>query len=69
VDETVAAIAVVVQPAAAAAVVSSFGFPLVLMGAVVLFLVIQTRVDRRDPRLQAALRSGPEPLVPFEDED
>jgi hypothetical protein len=41
----------------------------VLTVAVALFLVIQTRVDRRDPRLRAALGAGAERLVPFEDEE
>jgi hypothetical protein len=69
VGETVAAVSIIVKPAAAVAVASNFGFPLVLMVAVVLFLVIQTRVDRRDPRLRAALGSTTESLVPFEDEE
>jgi hypothetical protein len=41
----------------------------VLSIAVALFLVIQTRVDRRDPRLRNALGASAERLVPFEDED
>jgi hypothetical protein len=69
VDETVGVVSVVVQPAAAATVASTFGFPLGLMLAVVLFLAIQTRLDRRDARLRAALDARRDQLVPFEEEE
>jgi hypothetical protein len=62
-------VSIVIQPAAAVAVASTFGFPIVLSVAVALFLVIQTRVDRRDPRLRAALGAGTERVVPFVDEE
>jgi hypothetical protein len=58
----------VVKPAAAAAVASTFTFPLALMVAVLVFVVAQSRVDHRDPKLRAAPRSTAETLLPFEDE-
>jgi hypothetical protein len=59
---------IVVKPLAAAAVASSFAFPLLLMVIVVFFLVVQPRMDGRDPKLRAAPRSASESLVPFEEE-
>jgi hypothetical protein len=59
---------VVVRPAAAAAVASSFTFPLLLMLAVLLFLAIQGQLDRRDPKLRNAPRTVAETVLPFEDE-
>ena len=64
----VAQVAFVVQPAAAAAVASTFSFPLVLMLAVLLFLFIQSEVDRRDPKLRAAPGTVAETVIPFEEE-
>jgi hypothetical protein len=58
----------VVRPAAAAAVASSFTFPLLLMLAVLLFLAIQAQLDRRDPKLRNAPRTTAETFLPFEDE-
>jgi hypothetical protein len=58
----------VVRPAAAAAVASTFTFPLLLMLAVLLFLAIQGQLDRRDPKLRATPRTAAETAVPFEDE-
>ena len=40
---------------------------IVLLGLVIVFLVIQDRIDRRDPRLAGA-RVYPEPELPFGDE-
>jgi hypothetical protein len=60
--------AVIVKPAAAAAVASSFAFPLLLMLAVVFFLVVQPRMDGRDPKLRNAPRRTGENLVQFEEE-
>jgi hypothetical protein len=54
-----------VQPAAVAAVATTFGFPLALMLAVVLFLVVQSRMDGRDPKLRAAARTTAETYLPF----
>jgi hypothetical protein len=60
--------AVIVKPAAAAAVASSFAFPLLLMLIVVFFLVVQPRMDGRDPKLRKAPRTTGETLVEFEEE-
>jgi hypothetical protein len=60
--------AIIVKPAAAAAVASSFAFPLILMVIVLFFLVVQPRMDGRDPKLRNAPRSTKESLVPFEEE-
>jgi hypothetical protein len=59
----------VVKPAVAAAVASTFGFPLALMAAVALYLVAQWRVDLRDPKLRAAPQTTAESVVPFEEEE
>lgn len=56
-----------VKPAAAVYVASTFSFPLALMLAVLLFVVIQSRLDARDPKLRARLAAA-ETLLPFEDE-
>ena len=55
----------VVKPTAAAAVATTFTFPLVLMVLVVVFLVVQPRVDRMDPKL----RTAPDVMLGFEEED
>jgi hypothetical protein len=56
-----------VQPAAAVAVAATFGFPLALMLAVVLFLVVQSRLDGRDPKLRAAPLTTADTFLPFVD--
>ena len=58
-----------VKPAAAVAVAATFGFPLLLMIAVLLFLVVQSRLDDRDPKLRAAPLTNADTLIPFRDED
>jgi hypothetical protein len=58
-----------VKPAAAAAVASEFGFPLILMIAVLLFVLVQSRLDGRDPKLRAAPLTAAETILPFRDED
>lgn len=58
-----------VKPAAAAAVATAFGFPLILMVAVLLFLLVQSRLDGRDPKLRAAPLTAAETILPFRDED
>ena len=68
-DNVAAGVSTVVKPAAAAAVATTFSFPLALMVIVLLFLLVQSRVDRRDPRLKQAGGAGPETLLGFEDED
>jgi len=62
-------VAAVVRPGAAAAVATTFSFPLALMLAVLVFLLVQRYVDRRDPKLRAAPRSTAESLVEFKDEE
>jgi hypothetical protein len=57
-----------VNPAAAAQVATTFRFPLSLMLAVILFLVVQDQVDRRDPKLRAAPRTVFDTFVRFRDE-
>ncbi len=66
---TVSEAAKLVKPEVAAAVATTFGFPLGLAVVVVLFLAIQTRLDHRDPKLRATPLSGTEMMVPFESED
>ena len=62
-------VSAVVQPAAAASVANTFSFPLALMVIVILFLVVQPRVDRRDPRLRAQSAASDEREIGFEEED
>jgi hypothetical protein len=57
-----------VQPAAAVAVAATFGFPLALMLAVILFLVVQSRLDGRDPKLRAAPLTTAETFLAYADE-
>ena len=68
-NEAAVRVAVVVKPAAAAAVATTFSFPLILMMAVLLFLLVQRRLDARDPKLRAAPRSAADSLLEFKDED
>ncbi len=56
------------QPEVGAAV-QTFGFPIGLLLAVLAFLVIQNRLDRRDPKLRAAPLTDADTLLPFELED
>ena len=58
-----------VVPAAVAAVAQTFGFPLILTIAVLLFLVIQSRFDGRDPKLRTAPLTTADTFVPFADGD
>lgn len=62
-------VGMVIQPAAVLAVASEFTFPLALAIAVLLFLVVQDQVDRRDPKLRAAPRNVNETLIRFEPEE
>ena len=59
----------VVKPGAAAAVANTFSFPLALMVIVVLFLLVQPKVDRGDPRLRARSAASDEGEIGFEEED
>jgi hypothetical protein len=58
----------VVRPAAAAAVATTFSFPLALMLAVLVFLLVQNRVDERDPKLRVAPQTSGDTVVKFRDE-
>jgi hypothetical protein len=62
-------IAPTVKPAAVAAVASTFGFPLALMLAVLLFLIVQSRIDNRDPKLRSAPLTEADTLLPYADEE
>jgi len=57
-----------VQPAAVVAVAATFGFPLALMLAVLLFLIVQSRLDGRDPKLRSAPLTKADTFLPFADE-
>jgi hypothetical protein len=57
-----------VKPAAALSVASTFTFPLALMVLVLLYILVESRLDARDPKLRAARGAATEPLIPFEDE-
>jgi hypothetical protein len=59
----------VVRPEAAVAVATEFGFPLGLAGAVLVFLIVQGHVDRRDPKLRIAPQNAGETFVTFKGED
>jgi hypothetical protein len=58
----------VISTDAAVAVASGFGFPIALALLVLLFLVIQPRVDKRDPKLASAPHGLTDTLVAFEDD-
>jgi hypothetical protein len=57
------------KPEAVEAVAKTFSFPLALAVVVVLFLLLQKRLDDRDPKLRYAPRSSGEAYLVFEDED
>ena len=58
-----------VRPEAAVAVATEFTFPLALALAVVGYLFIQGRIDRRDPKLRMAPQHVVETYVKFVGED
>ena len=62
-------VSLVVRPEAAVAVAAEFTFPLALALAVLLFLVVQDRVDRRDPKLRMAPQHFADTLIGFQHED
>ncbi|HEX9634918.1 MAG TPA: hypothetical protein VGB34_05465, partial [Candidatus Limnocylindria bacterium] len=68
-DAAVGQVGRVLKPEAAAVVAVTFGFPLVLNVAVVLFLLVQGWVDARDPKLRVAPRTATETVVAFQDEE
>ena len=59
----------VIKPQAAAAVAATFGFPLILMLLVAMYLVVQARVDHRDPKLRLAPQNAYDTVVAFTDEE
>ena len=68
VSNVVAQVSRVVKPEAAGAVATTFGFPLSLMGSVVMFLVFHRRLDERDPKLRDAPQRASDTLVYFREE-
>ena len=62
-------LATVVKPEAAGAVATTFAFPLILMVAVVIFLILQGRLDEDDPKLRLAPQTGAETIVAFGEEE
>ena len=58
----------VLRPEAAAAVATTFGFPIALALLVLLFLLVQSRLDDRDPKLRSAPLTMADTLVAFEDD-
>ncbi len=58
-----------VKPEAAAVVAVTFGFPLILSIAVVVFLLVQGWVDARDPKLRIAPQTAVETIVAFQEEE
>jgi hypothetical protein len=58
-----------VRPAVVAALAQTFTFPLALAAIVLLFLLIQGRLDERDPKLRYAPRSAGEAYIEFGEED
>ena len=58
----------VVRPEAVATVATTFTFPLLLVLAVLLFLLVQSRLDSRDPKLRSAPLTTDDALVSFEED-
>ena len=58
-----------VKPAVVAAIATTFTFPLALAILVVLYLLVQARLDGRDPKLRFAPTSAGETYIAFEEED
>lgn len=69
VDAAIGGVASVVRPAAAVAVAEEFTFPLALTLAVILYLVVQGQIDRRDPKLRLAPQNVIERVLRFQTED
>lgn len=68
-SEAMVRVATVVKPKAAAAVATTFSFPLILMLAVLLFLLGQHILDARDPKMRAMPRSAADAVLEFQDEE
>jgi hypothetical protein len=62
-------VGLIIQPEAALAVATEFTFPLALAIAVLMYLVVQDQVDRRDPKLRAAPQHTTDTLIRFEHEE
>jgi hypothetical protein len=62
-------VGLIIRPEAAIAVATEFTFPLALAAAVLLFVVVQDQVDRRDPKLRAAPEHRSDTFIRFEPED
>ncbi len=62
-------VGLILRPEAALAVATEFTFPLALAIAVLVFLVAQDQVDRRDPKLRAAPERMTDALIRFEPEE
>ncbi len=58
----------VVKPEVVATVATTFSFPILLALAVLLFLLVQTRMDARDPKLRSAPLTMDDTLVAFEED-
>ena len=58
-------VARLVRPEAAAAVATTFGFPLVLTLAVGFFVIAQGRLDHRDPKLRSAPMTSVDTILAF----
>ena len=69
VTSAVGNVALVLRPEAALAVATEFTFPLVLALAVLLYVVAQDQVDRRDPKLRMAPPHQRDTLIRFEAEE
>jgi hypothetical protein len=68
-DTVASGVKTVVKPTVAASVATTFSFPLALMAFVLLFVLAQSAVDCRDPKLRAKASAGPETVLGFVDED
>jgi hypothetical protein len=68
-DSVASGVKTVVKPTVAASVATSFSFPLALMAFVLLFLLAQSAVDRRDPKLRANAAAAAETVLRFQDEE
>ena len=68
-DTVVSGVQRVVKPSVAAAVASTFSFPLALMVFVFVFLLAQSRVDRLDPKLRMRPEATADVMLGFEEED
>jgi hypothetical protein len=59
----------VLKPSVAAVVATTFTFPIALAVLVILYLLVQHRLDARDPKLRHAPSSAYETYIAFEEED